>query len=120
MERKLALDDDPELLRAIFLLKKEIDARRNNKKVPVITDEISSEDLRNLPAFLEPIGIYLQYNPATFKTAYGIFSEEVMLCAESTYLWEGDVPYDKSAYWRSFAAFVQDTKKHGYTLWNGA
>jgi hypothetical protein len=116
MQRRRELDERPELLMAVGLLKQELEARRGNQPPPTIPSGLSGQKLRDLPAFLEPIGTFLEYNPASFKKAYGFFSEEVLLCAESSLLWDGDARYDNSVYWRSFKRFVTATRNRGYTL----
>jgi hypothetical protein len=116
MERRLELDDRPELLMIVGLLKQEREARQENRPLPTIPEGLSGEKLRNLPGFLESIGTFLEYNPASFRKAYGFFSEEVLLCAESSLLWEGDARYDKSVYWRSFTRFVIATRNRGFAL----
>jgi|ERR1039457_4669939 hypothetical protein len=115
IEKKLELDSDSDLLEIVNLLKKERVTTLEKKAAPSLPEGKISEDLRDLPAFLEPIGIYLEYNPATFVKAYGIFAEEVLLCADSNILWVGD-DYRTSAFWRSFAKFVSSTKGKGYSL----
>ena len=117
MARRLELDTRPNLLKAVAFLKQESEAKRRSSPLPAIPDGLNGYDLRELPGFLEPIGTFLEYNPATFRKAYGFFSEEVLLCAESFQLWtDGDVRYDQSIYWRSFSRFVLATKKRGYAL----
>jgi hypothetical protein len=116
LERRRELDDRPELLTVVGLLKHELEARNGNQPSPRIPEGLSSQKLRDLPAFLEQIGTFLEYNPASFAKAYGYFSEEVLLCAESSLLWEGEERYNKSVYWRSFGRFVIATRKRGYTL----
>ncbi len=116
MEKRRELDDRPELLTVLGLLKQELEARRQHRTVPKIPDGLSGQKLRDLPGFLEQVGTFLEYNPATFRKAYGFFSEEVLLCAESSLLWEGEARYDNSVYWRSFNKFVTATRKRGYVL----
>jgi argininosuccinate lyase len=108
-EKRLELDTRTDLLRIVTVLREECGG-----KVP--NEQIKPEEMRNLPAFLEPIGTYLLYNPVTFRKAYGYFSEEVLLCAKSTRMWLGDLRYDKSVYWRSFTKFVMATRRSGYGL----
>src|SRR5271157_2015040 len=117
MERRRDLDNRPELLMIVGLLKQELEARKENRPLPKLPEGSDGWKLRDLPAFLEQIGTFLEYNPATFKKAYGFFSEEVLLCAESTLLWKDEpVPYRESVYWRSFTRFVDNTKDAGHTL----
>jgi hypothetical protein len=116
MERRRELDDSPELLEVLGFLKQELEARQENRPLPKIPNGSSGQDLRDLPAFLEQIGTFLEYNPASFSKAYGYFSEEVLLCAESSLLWKGEARYDKSVYWRSFNKLVIATRKRGYVL----
>jgi hypothetical protein len=116
MQKRHDLDEQPALLAVVGLLKQELEAKRGNKAEPTIPSGLDGMKLRELPAFLEPIGTYLEYNPATFRKAYGFFSEEVLLCSESNLLWKDDVRYDKSVYWRSFTKLVKATKKAGYEL----
>jgi len=116
MQMRRDLDKRPELLEVVALLHRELEARRGNRSLPEIPNGVTGRKLRDLPAFLEPIGTFLEYNPATFRKAYGFFSEEVLLCAESSLLWQDDLRFDKSVYWRSFTRFVTATRKAGYTL----
>jgi hypothetical protein len=116
LQKRQELDFRPELLMTVGLLKQELEAKRDNRPLPGIPNELSGQKLRDLPGFLEPIGTFLEYNPARFRKAYGFFSEEVLLCAESSLLWDGEEPYDRSVYWRSFNRLVIATKKSGYTL----
>lgn len=108
LQKRLDLDSTPEYLDTIRIL--------NDERAGKRAESFDGSKLRNLPAFLEPIGTYLMYNPATFRKAYGYFSGEVLLCAESTLMWEGDLRYDESVYWRSFSKFVHSTRKAGYRL----
>jgi len=93
-----------------YLARRRVEAKAAGR-MPHAPDDIDDEKLRNLLAFLEPIGTYLAYNPATFKGAYGYFADEVLLCANSNLLWDASDRYEKSVYWRSFARFVVSTKK---------
>jgi hypothetical protein len=113
MEKRQELDSLPELLKIVGLLKQELEAKRDNRP---LSNELSGQNLRDLPAFLEPIGTFLEYNPASFRKAYGFFSEEILLCANSSLLWKGERPYDKSVYWRSFNRLVIATRRSGYAL----
>jgi hypothetical protein len=116
MERRQSLDNNTDLLAVVDFLKRELDAKKRHQSppdFPVGSDDkkMDGKKLRNLPAFLEPIGTYLEYNPATFKKAYGVFADEVMLCANSELLWaDEDARYDQSVYWKSFSRFVDRTK----------
>jgi hypothetical protein len=117
MHKRQELDSRPELLDVIRLLKQERQAKRGRgspSEGP--TDEESGREWRKLPELLEPVGTFLEYNPATFRKAYGFFSEEVLLCAESSLLWPPKERYDESVYWRSFNKFVKATREAGYAL----
>ena len=117
MNKRQELDGRPELLNVVRLLKQEWEAKQGKGSPPEgPMDENSGQKWRKLPELLEPIGTFLEYNPATFKKAYGFFSQEVLLCAESCLLWPPNERYDESAYWRSFNKFVKSTRKAGYTL----
>jgi hypothetical protein len=115
MHRRQELDSNANLLTVVGLLKQELEAKRKNQSPPTLPEDFDARKLRDLPAFLEPVGTFLEYNPATFRKAYGFFSEEVLLCGESSLLWEGETRYDSSVYWRSFSRFVTATRNHGYT-----
>jgi hypothetical protein len=73
---------------------------------------------RELPSFLEPTGVYLEFNPAAFRRAYQVFAKEVEFCANSHYLWMNDdlqpsqsEHYSTSPYWTSFRQFVANTRQ---------
>jgi hypothetical protein len=88
MNKRHELDTRPELLTVIRLLKQEREAAQGKVSPPQgPMDEDSGQLWRKLPELLEPIGTFLEYNPAAFKKACGFFSEEVLLCAESSLLW---------------------------------
>jgi hypothetical protein len=114
MERRQELDNRPDLLTVIGFLKREQELKANNDR-PKLPEGLDGGKLRDLPGFLEPIGTYLEYNPATFRKAYGFFAEEVALCANSELMWADDKKYDESVYWRSFNRFVNATKTHSPT-----
>lgn len=117
MQKRQELDACPELLDAIRFLKQEQEAKRRKRLPPEgPKNEEEGNRLRKLPAFLEPVGIFLEYNPATFRKAYGFFSEEVLLCAESSLLWPPNGRFNESVYWRSFNKFVNATREAGYAL----
>jgi hypothetical protein len=117
IEKRQLLDSDAELLNVIRLLKQERDSKGGNGSPPVgPKNDDEGQRWRRLPAFLEPIGTYLHYTLAIFRNAYGVFSEEVLLCAESRLLWPPNQRYDESVYWRPFCRFVKATKEAGYNL----
>lgn len=117
MNKRQELDSRPELLNVIHLLKQEREAKRGTVSPPEgPKDDESGREWRKLPELLEPIGTFLEYTPATFRKAYGFFSEEVLLCAESSLLWPPRGRYDESVYWRSFNNFVKATREAGYAL----
>ena len=117
MNKRQELDSRPELLSVIRLLKQERESKLGKGSPPEgPTDEEIGREWRRLPELLEPIGTFLEYNPATFRKAYGFFFEEVLLCAESSLLWPPKERYDESAYWASFNRFVKATRRSGYAL----
>jgi hypothetical protein len=117
MNKRQELDSRPELLNVIRLLKQERESARGKASPPEgPKDEESGGEWRKLPELLEPIGTFLEFNPATFRKAYGFFSEEVLLCAESSLLWPPNERYDESVYWKSFSKFVKSTREAGYAL----
>jgi hypothetical protein len=72
---------------------------------------------RNLPSFLEEIGIYLFTRRGTTRSAYRPFAEAVLLCDESLILWpDGE---RKKAFWIAFNDFAKATKRQGYFLNQG-
>jgi hypothetical protein len=105
IERRQTLNKDPDLLTTRGYLEHE--AASNAGEPP-----FDPYKMRQLPGFLEPIGIYLRYNPSRFPEAYQVFAREVHLCAGSKYLWTGD-DYRTSPYWVAFKDFVDDTKAKG-------
>jgi hypothetical protein len=119
-ERRTALANSSELLATIGLLEREAagghlahEAGGDASKRP------KPGEMRNLPGFLEPIGIYLEFHPYTFQQAYKFFAEEVELCANSHYLWlkddlqpSQDEHYSTSPYWTSFRHFVANTRQN--------
>ena len=115
MERRFRLDENEDLFETIEFLQEERLAKRSATPAPKLPKGFDFEKLRELPAFLEPIGTFLEYNPATFHKAYGFFSEEVLLCAESEKLWQNSnrAPddYKTSVFWRSFATFANATQR---------
>ena len=75
--------------------------------------------MRDLPGFLEPIGVFLEFNPDAFQRAYQVFAKEVELCANSQYIWLNDdlspsegEHYSTSPYWTSFRQFVANTREN--------
>jgi hypothetical protein len=115
-EKRHEIDERPDLLAVVGLLQQELEARIKKQLPPQIPDGLTGEKMRELPGFLESIGTFLEYNPARFRQVYGFFSEEVLLCAESSLLWQNDTHYNVSVYWRSFRKFVAATRKYGYVL----
>ena len=114
IQKRQELDSRTDLIEVVHLLKRELAARSKGEHPP--NTGLQGWKLRDLPAFLEPVGTFLEYNPATFRKTYGFFSEEVLLCTESKLLWADDDRYDRSVYWRSFTRFVDSTRKCGYRL----
>ena len=106
------LSDKSELLETIGLLERE--TRGDALKPPPTPGK-----MRELPGFLEPIGVYLEFNPYSFPRAYQVFAKEVELCANSRYLWlkddlqpSEDEHYSTSPYWTSFRQFVANTRQN--------
>jgi hypothetical protein len=109
-EKRRALSDSPDLLKTIAFLERETGDTANPPSDP--------RTMRQLPAFLEPIGIYLEFNPDAFRRAYQVFAREVELCAGSQYLWLKDdlqpcktEHYSTSPYWTSFRQLVANTRQ---------
>jgi hypothetical protein len=104
IEKRQQLDKNSDLLKIIELLRRE-------KEGDAPTPPLSPTQMRELPSFLEPIGIYLRYNPDAFQRAYQVFADEVELCAKSRYMWLDD-DYISSPYWTSFKQFVANTEEN--------
>ena len=117
MDKRQELDSRPELLTVIRLLRQEWEAKRGKGSPPEgPKNQEEGNRWRELPQLLEKVGTFLEYHPATFRKAYGFFSEEVLLCAESSLLWPPKERYDESFYWRSFNKFVKATREAGYAI----
>jgi hypothetical protein len=78
------------------------------------SSKLNSEQLRQLPAFLEKIGIYLYTRQGTSRKAYRPFAEAVLLCDESKMMWPEEER--AKAFWIAFNQFVAATKRQGYYL----
>jgi hypothetical protein len=76
--------------------------------------KLDSGRLRELPAFLERIGIYLYTRQGTTRSAYRPFAEAVLLCDESKMMWPDDER--AKAFWIAFGQFAAATKRQGYYL----
>jgi len=113
IERRKELSANPELLGAVAFLEQEAHGNATNPPS-------NPGKMRELPGFLEPIGVYLEYNPDVFRRAYQVFSKEVELCASSRYLWLSDdglqesqnEHYSTSPYWPSFRQFVASNRRN--------
>jgi hypothetical protein len=123
-ERRQQLATNTELLAIIELLERErLEREKGGKTIELLNREKEGDTytptrMRKLPAFLEPIGVYLEYNPEAFQRAYQVFAREVGLCANSEYLWLTDdlqpsmrEHYKSSPYWTSFRQFVVRTEE---------
>ncbi len=109
MREKLA--DNEELLTVIGILKAEYIATNSNSPPPKRPPKMSATDMRNLPKFLEPIGIKLRHGPKVPNWAYKEFSEEVLLCHRSKLLWEDDDYQTSCTYWPEFKKFALETER---------
>ncbi len=71
----------------------------------------------DLPGFLEPIGVYLEFNPDAFQRAYQVFAKEVELCANSHYVWLSDdlQPSQERALRHEFLLDVLSTVRREHT-----
>jgi hypothetical protein len=105
-EMRARLAQRPDLLSVVELLRTEQRAASAHASPP--TPRVSGVDLRQLVAFLEPIGIYLASEPSARSPAYEVFAEEVLLCYRSAVLWEGDGCSD--TYWTDFKKFARGTE----------
>jgi hypothetical protein len=119
-------ESDTQLIAIRDALRKEAKAKKSGNLLPSLPGGMTAYDARNLPASLEPIGTYLEYHlpstpelPPEFAALYSDFSEEVLLCADSTCLWEGD-DYHRSSYWVLFRKFVESTRRWGLPPSNAA
>jgi hypothetical protein len=116
-QKRQGLNSRPELLKTLGYLKQEREAKLGKGSLPDRPkDDEDGNRWRDLPLFLETIGTFLEYNPATFRKSYAFFSEELLLCADSSMLWPPNEPFDKSVYWISFSKFVDAIKKAEYRL----
>jgi hypothetical protein len=112
-ERRQELSKTPDLLATIAFLERETRGDASNPP-------FKPGKMRELPGFLEPIGVYLEFNPDAFQRAYQVFAKEVGLCANSHYLWlkdddlqpSQDEHYSTSPYWTSFRQFVANTRQN--------
>jgi hypothetical protein len=111
-QRRQELSEKPDLLATIGFLERETGGDASNPPS-------KPGKMRDLPGFLEPIGVYLEFNPDTFQRAYQVFAKEVDLCANSRYLWLNDdcqpsqsEHYSTSPYWTSFRQFVANTRQN--------
>jgi hypothetical protein len=111
-ERRQELSNNPDLLATIGFLERETAGDASNPP-------FKPGKMRDLPGFLEPIGVYLEFNPDAFQRAYQVFAKEVELCASSHYLWLNDdlqpsqgEHYSTSPYWMSFRQFVANTRQN--------
>jgi hypothetical protein len=99
----------------IAILEAEEAAKASNPNFASIAEEFSKRQLippaemRDLPGFLEPIGITLSFMSGATDRAYEVFSKEVLLCKRSTILWLDDSI--NSPYWKHFKQFVEETEK---------
>jgi hypothetical protein len=116
IQRRQALDNDPDLLGIVGLLRREARAAANHEPPPKDEEGRDGSDLRNLPAFLEPIGTYLAYSRGAGKRAYGVFAQEVLLCHHSKLLWADERPPYSDDYWRSFKQFARFTEARGFQI----
>ena len=111
-ERRQELANSPDLLAVIGFLEREVKGDASNPP-------FKPGKMRDLPGFLEPIGVYLEFNPDAFQRAYQVFAKDVELCAKSNYIWltddlhpSQDEHYSKSPYWTSFRQFVANTREN--------
>jgi hypothetical protein len=111
-QRRQELSNNPDLLTTKGFLERETGGNASNPP-------FKPGKMRDLPGFLEPIGVYLEFNPDAFQRAYQVFAKEVELCAKSDYLWLGDDDlqpdqgehYKTSPYWTPFRQFVANTRQ---------
>jgi hypothetical protein len=110
--KRQGLANNPELLAIIEFLEREKGGDASNPPC-------KPRQMRELPSFLEPIGVYLEYNPEAFQGAYQVFAKEVELCANSEYIWLNDdlspserENYKSSSYWASFRQFIVRTREN--------
>jgi hypothetical protein len=77
-----------------------------------VSNKMDPNHLRKLPYFLEEVAYELVGNPDAKSVAFGIFSEQVLLCHNSELLWEGESdPYNEdNTYWSFFWRFAEETK----------
>jgi len=105
-DMRLRLSNKPELLHVVEQLRAESSARQAGAAFE--DSAFDSFSMRSLPAFLEPIGIFLKYQSSVSRRAYEAFAEEVLLCHRSKALWKGD-GYS-GTYWSDFKEFARMTE----------
>jgi hypothetical protein len=105
-EMRLKFAQRPDLLAIVGLLREEQHAVRVNASAPV--SPWDGHKLRELPAFLEPVGIQLAFDSSAPPDAYEVFAEEVLLCYRSELMWHGDGCSD--TYWSDFKRFARVTE----------
>jgi hypothetical protein len=94
------LDNSERLQDAIKVL---LDERRSNSR----PTDLNPWLLRNLPAYLEGVATEWDFEALSIQAAYKRIGAEVILCAESKWLWEGEVPRERDIYWRLFNKFAK-------------
>jgi hypothetical protein len=103
-----ALDGDASLLRVVQVLKLE------HEGGDVTGNGMSPDEMRRLPAFLEPIGTHLLNTRGAPNRAFELFAKEVLLCRQSKALWVGEDPPCNPAYWKQFRLFGQAMEERGF------
>jgi hypothetical protein len=98
-------DSQPAMLATVQVLREE---QQWKDSVPFSTDMVP-EEMRDVPTFLEPVGIRLLMDPKAPDDAYRVFEEEVLLCHYSNILWVRDDYKTKCTYWPNFKRFAMET-----------
>ena len=68
------------------------------------TNEFNGNLVRRLPAFLEIIASHWEFGDVSTRAAYDAFGHEVILCANSQFMWK-DAPRN-DIWWRAFNKFA--------------
>jgi hypothetical protein len=109
IERRQTMDATPSLLAVVGFLKEE--RRSKASGAPLPQPSMSGEDLRKLPAFLEPLGPALLLDRRTPKDAYEVFAEEILLCHHSKLLWADDPEPYSDTWWSGFKKLANETQR---------
>ena len=93
------LDSNSHLQKVLEIL----EAERANRSIP---NDLHPWEMRGLPVFLESVATHWEFKIVDLDMAYDVVGHEVIICDESTLLWNGEDPPRAAIYWRLFNLFA--------------